>query len=73
MKRSACLLMIMLLLLLGISACGTSQQKSSEDGMSADVAAEEDETQSSQFDFERKTVMLTVDMKCRSSDLARGH
>ena len=57
MKRSACLLMIVLLLL-GISACGTSQQKSPEDGMSADTRAEEDETQSSQFDFERKTVML---------------
>ena len=57
MKRSACLLMIVLLLL-GISACGISQQKSPEDGMSTDTRAEEDETQSSQFDFERTTVML---------------
>lgn len=57
MKRLACLLMIVLLLL-GISACGTSQEKSPEDGMSTDTSAEEDEMQSSQFDFERKTVML---------------
>ena len=57
MKSAAGVLMIVLRLL-GISACGTSQQKSPEDGMSADTRAEEDETQSSQFDFERKTVML---------------
>ena len=51
-------LLLAAVLLMGISACGTSREKSPENEMSADAALEGDRARTCQFDFERKTVML---------------
>ena len=56
MKRL--ILLLAAVLLMGISACGTSLEKSPENEMIADAAVEGDRSRTCQFDFERKTVML---------------